>query len=94
MSYQLYDVNGYVGDIATNKGMQDFEEWAGTLKNKDAVNSFLKKGMHIDPISLAEALDEVDPDDETVATTHENLMFLLKKCKEITIINDGLNDDL
>ena len=93
MSYQVYDENGYVGDFATTKGLDDFMKWCESTNDVDLIE-FSKEGMYIYPLALYEILAEYDPPLGDLRKTYDNFLELLPKCKGIVIVSDGANDKL
>jgi len=93
MSYQVYDENGYVGDFATTRGLNDFMGWCRSTNDEDLIE-FAKEGMYIYPLALYETLVDYEPPAGDLKKTYDNFMSLLPKCKGIVIISDGANDDL
>ena len=93
MSYFVYDENGYVGDFATTKGLNDFMKWCESIPDID-LQDFVEKGMAIFPLALRETLREYDPPLGEIKKTYDNFIELLPKCKGIVMISDGINDDL
>ena len=93
MSYQVYDENGYVGDFATTRGLNDFMRWCESTSDEDLIE-FAKEGMYIYPEALKESLELYDPPVGDIKKTYDNFLDLLPKCKGIVIVSDGANDDL
>lgn len=93
MSYQVYDENGYVGDFATTKGMDDFMKWLSSTGDDD-LEIFAETSIHIYPMAIKESLAAYDPPLGDIQETYDNFMELLPKCQGIVMISDGLNDDL
>lgn len=89
MSYYLFDVNGYVGDLASIRGLRELREVLSE-KGKE-IDVFLDEGCSEKLLVLREELLSIDkPDNKDVASTLKNLLFLIKKCTDIAIISDGL----
>jgi hypothetical protein len=89
MSYQLYDINGYVGDIATTQGWEDLSNYIlkfGMLEMKDFVN---KGFIEISNLAIVR-FERLKPKDVDVKITLDNLILLLNKCEDVAIISDGL----
>lgn len=93
MSYQVYDENGYVGDFATTKGLNDFMKWLLSIDDEEII-VFAEESLSVYPEALMEALASQDPPLGDIEKTYANFLELLPKCKGVVIISDGLNDDL
>jgi hypothetical protein len=93
MSYQVYDENGYVGDFASTKGLDEFMKWLSTTDDDELV-VFSENSIYIFPMALKEVLEEYDPPAGDIKLTYDNFMELLPKCQGLVMISDGLNDDL
>ncbi len=93
MSYYVYDENGYVGDFATTKGLNDFMKWAESTEDGELV-ALAENAMYIFPMAIKESLEAFDPPLGEIKDTYDNFLELLPKCQGIVIISDGLNDDL
>ena len=91
MSYSLYDIGGWVGDIATSKGLADLTE---RMKKEKTVSSLFHFGWTSEPEKIAHALSKITVRKRDVKLTVDNLIDLLNKCKEVAVISDGLNDNL
>ncbi len=86
MSFYAYDVNGYVGDVASVGGLRQFASWARSLGG--AAEKFVDEGYTHDPAALQKQLStaKATGDDETV---RENLAKLAGKAEECLILSDG-----
>lgn len=93
MSYCIYDENGYVGDFATTKGLDDFMRWCRSVEDID-LQEFANDGMYIFPEALKESLEIYDPPTGDIKKTYDNFLQLLSKCSGIVIVSNGANDDL
>jgi hypothetical protein len=89
MGYYLYDGDGYVGDLASNQGMDDLaayiEQQAG-----EHLQHFVEEGWV--PISgelIAEIAAVPVPDDPDLRGMLVNLKIMLGQCKDVAIISDG-----
>ena len=86
MSYSIYDVNGYVDDLASNNGFMQLSRAipAGPVKEL-----FDTGEAEITP-EILEAIKAVPaPADSIVAGTLENFKQVAAKCEGIIIISDG-----
>jgi hypothetical protein len=93
MSYYVYDENGYVGDFATTKGLDDFMKWCETIEDIE-VREFAENASHIHPEALHESFEVYDPPEGDIKKTYDNFLSILPKCKGIVIVSDGVNEDL
>jgi hypothetical protein len=93
MSNQVYDVDGFVDDFATNKGTTDYFNYLRGL-NDPYLEKFVEEGWDLVPEALLETLEELDPPRGEIKEVHEKFKESLMKCSGIVIISDGLNDDL
>lgn len=93
MSYQLYDVNGYVGDLATTSGLQELREFVEKTDN-EVVFAFLRIGAGLMTKELIDGIKNLKPREANVRETVENLAKMIGSCRLIAIISDGLNEDM
>jgi hypothetical protein len=94
MSYQLYDENGFVADLATTKGLNDMLAYLRGL-DIPGLNKLIQEGWDLIPEAILEELEEyVDPPAGEIKDTLDILKKNLKKCVGIVIFSDGLNDGL
>ena len=89
MGYYLYDGEGYVGDLASNQGMDDFaayiDQYAGEYLKQLVEDGYV-------PISeelIAEVAAIPEPDDPALRATWENFVVMLDRCSDVAIISDG-----
>ena len=93
MSYQLYDENGYVDDLATTKGLNDMLSYLRGL-DKPGLRKLLEEGWDLIPEAILEEFGDIDPPAGEIKDTIDKLKENLKKCVGIVIFSDGLNDGL
>jgi len=95
MSYQLYDVKGYLGDFATADGLKQLRE-AIYSKGENAAFEFLELGASLITDELEENLKDLIKKikEPSVKETLKNLIKLMNGAELAIIINDGLNDNL
>jgi hypothetical protein len=93
MSYYIYDENGYVGDFATTKGLDDFMKWCEGVEDID-VSGFAEEGMSVYPDALKESLELYDPPEGDIKKTYDNLLKLIPECQGVVIISDGSNSEV
>lgn len=92
MSYQLYDVNGYLGDMATTTGLRDLREFIETKGNK-ATKGLMELGSSLITDDLIAGLKALVPEDAEVRTTLKNLVSMVNKAELVVIINNGIDGD-
>jgi hypothetical protein len=84
MSYYIADQNGYVGDLASNNGLNELFD---ILTKYGAIFTTLEKDGQTEDINgLKAALKEVPNDNPTV----KNFKRLVYQCAGILIISDGV----
>ena len=90
MTLLVYDINGYIGDLATNTGYHELME---SLKPIGGVFENLFDEETTDKLdALLTAIDDLDMTtlNPNVKKTALILRNLAKKCEEIIIITDGV----
>ena len=90
MSYQLYDVNGFVGDLASNGGYNDFVQWA-KRQGPGRIKQFVTQGTAIGLEELAADLGRAKSDNSSADSVRQNLIKLLGKAEMVAIVNNGMN---
>lgn len=89
MSWYIYDSDGYVGDLATNKGLVDLSnhiQKAGDEKLKALFND----GHSRTGTVLDDSIENIpDSPIESINKTLHNFKELIKKCSDIVVITDG-----
>jgi hypothetical protein len=88
MGWYIFDSNGYVGDLASNRGLIEMRE---NLSGKSGViDDFFENGCSEELKTLATELQNVKlPRNKDIAETITNLASLVGKCDTIAIISDG-----
>jgi hypothetical protein len=94
MSFAIYDVNGFVGDLATNTGMAELARFIEAQEEMPDAKEFIKKGAALITDFLVGDFQDMEPKKETVQQTITNFLELVEKADTVVIISDGLNDDL
>lgn len=89
MGFYLYDVNGYVGDVASNQGLRLLMEFLDKFGNEE-LRSLSKKGYTDNPKEASEALTKLISEDGDIQATIDNLSMLLARSEEIGIISNGI----
>lgn len=92
MSYQLYDVNGYVGDLATTTGLQDLSDFI-MKKGTKAPKGLMELGSSLITTDLVNGLKMLAPEEASVKTTLKNLVSMVNKAELVVIINNGIDGD-
>jgi len=90
MSNQLYDVKGYVGDLATNSGLSELSKFALSHTDNAQVKKLFRLGRATDIEKLKAGLEELTGASKSVKATIDNLLKLLDKCDKIAIISNGM----
>lgn len=88
MGFALYDVNGYLGDVATARGLGDLYK----AVTDPAVNEFFDNGHSTRLSEVMSGLTEVGRGEGDVAETARGLIDLIRKAEEVIILSDGLLD--
>ena len=87
MSYCIYDVNGYVGDLASNKGLDAL--WTFLEGKGKQIDLLIKDGTVNVSKELLKELAKLSATEASIAITLDNLRTLVKKCKDVVIVTDG-----
>lgn len=89
MSWYVYDSQGYVGDLATNRGLVEMSQHI-QRHGEDKLKALIESGhTRVGPV-LSQALDALPPAAaRDVNDTIDNLKKLVAKCADIVIITDG-----
>ena len=87
MSYQLYDENGYVADLASNRGFMDMVSRVGTLDSAPALKEFFSQGYTSQAEEVAKEVEMVIPLVQgDVQETLRGLLQGLQQVQDIAII--------
>ena len=86
MSYCIYDVNGYVGDLASNQGLDDL--WTFLEGKSKQIDLLIKDGTVNVSKELIKELAKVSATEAGIATTLDNLRTLVKKCQDVVIVSE------
>ena len=81
MSYWLEDANGFLGDLATNRGISQLRDAPNT---PDSVRAFLEAG-EADASLLQQVIEDL-----MSSAFNDPLMNLLRKAKTPVIVTDGV----
>ncbi|MGA2917946.1 hypothetical protein [Methanoregula sp.] len=91
MTYYIYDVNGYVGDLASSRGLYGLKE---ALQGRGgALEELFENGCIEDINGVIAELKGAKNKNTDVAKTICNLRALVKRCDSIIIITDGVGLD-
>ncbi|MFZ2655547.1 MAG: hypothetical protein WAX69_11515 [Victivallales bacterium] len=91
MSYFLADVNGYVGELASNRGLMDMTSHIEKHKKLKKLNKFINNGETEDMKGVLKDLKMLPSSgDPNIDITIKELKSLLRKASEIAIITDGV----
>lgn len=87
MSYYLYDSKGYVGDVASNKGMDDLAKYLTKHPDADDLEKLVKEGTVLKTDHLIEEINLLgSPKDPDIKDTLDNLKVLINKASDVIII--------
>lgn len=86
MSYYAYDLSGYVGDLASIGGWEQFRSFAKELGG--AAAQFADEGYTEDPEALAKQLDKAEASG-SVDSTRKLLVDYARSANECLIVSDG-----
>lgn len=86
MSYYAYDTKGYVGDLASIGGWEQFRSFAEELGG--AAAEFAAGGYTEDPAALAKQLDKAEASG-SVDSTRKLLVDYARSADECLILHDG-----
>jgi hypothetical protein len=89
MGYYLYDGNGYVGDLASNQGMNDLAAFIDQYAGEWLQHFIVEGWVPISADLIADAAALPVPDDPAVQETVNNLKEMLGRCVDVAIISDG-----
>ena len=87
MSLYAYDVNGYLGDVASISGWADFVDW-GLLKGGE-VTRLTSKGFSEKPAQLEEQLRGLYATNPEVESVRVGLLSLAGRAEGVLIISEG-----
>lgn len=91
MSLCAYDVNGYVGEVASLGGWRELAVWARSVGG--ALRDLVDTGFTTDPGALAAKLDAQTVLDATIDATRKNLAHIARYAQEVLIISDGVDTE-
>jgi hypothetical protein len=89
MSFYIYDSNGYVGDLASNKGLNDLAEYIEKHPDADELGKLIKEGYVLKTEQLMEELKLLSaPKDSDIQDSLNNLKTLIEKSSDVIIITN------
>jgi hypothetical protein len=88
VSYVAHDVNGYLGDLASNGGWATFVRWAE--QQSGPVRAFVEQGATKDPAALAAALTDGPAPPSEVEEVWVGLKDYASRADEVLIVWDGV----
>jgi len=94
MSVYVEDINGFIDELATNKGYNDLCEWLETY-GMELSKEFSEKGYTEFPKQLALEVKiaiHYSPEywlNPNIGDTVDRFLSILQKCKEVCIVSDG-----
>jgi len=86
MSYYAFDANGYVGDVASINGWNEFAAWA--IAQGGELEKFAREGQSQNLKALAAQLERSKATGD-VESTRTGIAALIDKASEILIVNEG-----
>lgn len=91
MSYQLYDIDGYVGDIATTLGLEELHIEVNVEKTHVLLAEFIKQGASFVTEELLEDISDFldNQSEDSVIKTTANLISLLRKSRLVAFITNN-----
>ena len=91
MGMQVFDVNGYKGDLATTTGMEVLSRYIKGFKKYPCIEEFLELGSHLITEDLLKEMKRLPkPKQSSVKEIVENMVNLVFDCELIAIISDGV----
>ena len=93
VNYQIYDVNGVVGEFISTKKLKAFRDFLLTLKYYPNLKAFIDKGSSLlteDFVGEVFKLSSPDKEMQNIITIFQDLV---DKADTIVTINDGLDDE-
>ena len=93
MTWYLFDSNGYVGDLATIKGLADLRTFILRTSKNHYVKDFFNQGYSTHMVELQKEFKQLHSPNTSINNTMQNLVELLGKCEDVAIINDGIEED-
>lgn len=93
MSYCMYDIDGYVGNLATTHGLELLRYFISEKKPNSKLAEMIELGGSLISPELIQSIERINSDDPDIGKTLMNLKSLVKKCKVVAIINNELDGD-
>ena len=89
MTYYVYDSKGYIGDLASGKGLSDLRIFSLQASKDPEVKAFFNKGISKSPLKLQSEFKALNSSNASINETIQNLIEMLGKCKDVAIISNG-----
>jgi hypothetical protein len=89
MGYNAYDMDDFLGQVASNGGWYSWAAWA--RGQGGALAELADKGCTEDIPALIEALTDKHPTDKGDRSVHAEILVAAKKAAGIFIVSDGLS---
>jgi len=90
MSFYLYDSNGYIGDVASNRGLDDLAIYIRQHPDTEELEKLFDDGSVLKTDHLLEELELLGtPKNQDIADTLSNLQVLIEKAEDVIIITQN-----
>ena len=93
INYQIYDINGVVGEFVTTSELTNFRDFIDDLEDNENIKEFIDKGASLLTEDFVNDVNKLKSEDEEVQTTIDIFQDLVEKADTVVIINDGLKED-
>lgn len=93
INYQIYDINGMVGEFVTTSELTDFREFIDDLEDNENIKEFINKGASLLTEDFVNEIIKLKSEDEDIQSTIDILQDLVDKADTVVIINDGIKED-
>ena len=93
INYQVYDVNGMVGEFVTTSDLTNFREFIDDLEDNENIKEFINKGASLLTDGFINEVNKLKSEDEEIQATIDIFQDLVEKADTVVIINDGLKED-
>jgi hypothetical protein len=90
MSFYIYDSKGYVGDLASNKGLNDLAIYIRKHPDTEELEKLFEEGSILKTDHLMKELSWLGtPKNQDIADTLSNLISLIEKAEDVIIITQN-----
>ena len=93
INYQIYDINGMVGEFVTTSELTNLREFIDDLEDNENIKEFINKGASLLTEDFINEVNKLESEDEEVQTTIDIFQDLVEKADTVVIINDGLKEE-